>query len=242
MSEAVSSDHVFSEILKVLQRIEVRLDGHEEQFRDLETHTKRSPGRVGTEQSEDTITFVDGDVSVAQTKGPPQDRVDAIWSSRKGTPTNEDLTEDTKALNVPYSQWGVNQLDRFFNLELSKLLTQKLGDCWGMPDDDRLPLKFFKTNILQTNAPWGAPCDSYPTIRQPVERDLEFLCHFDEQLRKQPNNDFVVVDFDQADNTRIYRLGDDAVGLELEVEPQGSQTAPWSRLVFVALLNLSDRD
>jgi len=120
MSEAVSSDHIAAEMLKVLQRIESKLDGHEKRFRNLENHTKRSLRRVGTERSEDIITCVDRDVSVAQTKGPTQYRVDAVWPSRKGTPTNEDLPEDTKALNVPYSQWSVNQLDRFFNLDLLK--------------------------------------------------------------------------------------------------------------------------
>ena len=100
-----------------------------------------------------------------------------------------------------------------------------------MPDDDRLPLKFFKSNILKSNTPFGVSVDSFPTVRQPVERDLEFLCQFDRDLRAHPGNDFMVVDFDAADETRLYRLGDKAFGSELQVEAQGSKSAPWSRLM-----------
>ena len=122
-------------------------------------------------------------------------------------------------------------MDRFFNLSLLNLLEARLGDCWKMPDDNRLPLKFFKTNILKSNGPFGVPIDSFPTARQPFERDLEFLCQFDDDLRAHPGNDFVVVDFDAADNTRSYRLGEQASGLELQVEAQGLKSAPWSRLM-----------
>jgi len=232
MSEADTSDHVLSEILKVLQLIEVKLDGHEERFRSLEDPSESNLGRVGTERSEDFNDQLNRDLNSSRTANLSQNPIDVVWlSTRKGSPTNEDLPKDTKALKIPYTQWSINQLDRFFNLDLSKSLRQRLGDCWGMPDDNRLPLKFFKTNILKANAPWGVPSDSYPTIRQPVEKELDFLCRFDEELKKQPGNDFMVVDFDEADNTRIYRLGDEAIGSELEVEPQGSQSAPWSRLV-----------
>lgn len=230
------SGHVLSDILNVLQRIEVKLDGHEARFRSLEDNGANKSGRAGTGNSEDTTSSFNGDLTSLQTRTTSQIRADALWPSRKGSPTNEDLSADTKTLKIPYGQWSINQLDHFFSLNLSKVLTQNLGDCWGMPDDNRLPLKFYKTNVLKFNAPWGAPCDSYPTIRQPVEQELEFLCSFDASLRQQPGNDFAVVDFDEADNTRIYRLGEDAIGPELEVEPQGSQTAPWSRLVYVVFV------
>lgn len=41
----------------------------------------------------------------------------------------------------------------------------------------------------------------------------------------------MVVDFDAADETRLYRLGDKAFGSELQVDAQGSKSAPWSRLM-----------
>ena len=225
MADPVGANQVLSDILGVLQGIEAKLDGHEERFRNLEGNTRRTAQHEGSvNQEADTLRAAELS----------RFSLEAQISSRKGTSTNDDTADDTKTpLKVPYSQWSINQVDRFFDLALSNSLAERLRDCWGMPDDNRLPLKFFKSDILKTNAPWGAPCDSYPTIRQPVKRDLEFLCQFDETLRTQAGNDFVVIDFDVADNTRIYRLGNDAIGSELEVEAQYSKNAPWSRLMYV---------
>ena len=224
-ADPVGANQVLSDMLRVLQGIAAKLDRHEERFRNLEGNTTRTGQHKGSvNQEADTLRAAELS----------RFSLEAQISSRKGTPTNDDTADDTKTpLKVPYSQWSINQVDRLFNLALSNSLAERLRDCWGMPDDNRLPLKFFKSDILKTNAPWGAPCDSYPTIRQPVKRDLEFLCQFDEILRTQAGNDFVIIDFDVADNTRIYRLGDDAIGSELEVEAQYSKNAPWSRLMYV---------
>ncbi len=229
MTDIPRTDNVLCDILRVLERIEAKFDGHEERFQSLEEHNKRILTRNTETYDERTGT----ETSTRHVAEPPQLDFDNVEHSRKGTPTNDASHELSKTvLKIPYSQWSINQLDRFFSLTLSSSLRQRLGDCWGIPDDNRLPLKFFKSNILKTNAPWGTPLDSFPTARQPVERDLEFLCQFDDDLRVQPGNDFVVIDFDTLDNTRFYRLGIDAVGSELEVEPQGTQNAPWSRLVL----------
>ena len=224
MTNAPPSNHVLLEILRVLQRIEEKLESHEGRVESLEEHAK---GTIETcLASEYTGSSIPSATETSLRN------IDSSCPSKKGTPTHDSPREDAKSANIGYSQWGTNQLDRFFNLSLSKSLRTRLGDCWGMPDDNRLPLKFFKTNVLQTNVPWGPPIDSFPTTRQPVENELEFLCHFDSALRVQRGNDFVVVDFDTLDNTRLYRLGDDAVGSELEVEAQGTKTAPWSRLIL----------
>lgn len=225
MTDPVGSVHVLNGILRVLERIEAKLDGHEARFRTLQDITSRREENTGCIQAETgTLRTCEPGISTLETSRP----------SRKGSPINGDIFCDTQGpLKVRYGKWGINQLDHFFNLALSGSLAERLRDCWGMPDDNRLPLKFFRTNVLQTNAPWGPPCDSYPTIRYPVERELETLCHFDERLREQPGNDFVVIDFDESKNARIYRLGDDAVGPELEVQQQGSSTAPWSRLMYM---------
>ena len=223
MTDPIGSHHVLNGILRVLERIEAKLDGHEARFRSLEGNTRRREGNAD---------HIKAETSILRTGEPGIGTFETPKPSRKGTPVNEDVDGDTQGpLKVPYGKWSINQLDHFFNLALSKSLAERLRDCWGMPDDNRLPLKFFRSSLLRTNAPWGPPCDSYPTIRYPVERDLETLCRFDERLREQPGNDFVVVDFDDSENTRIYRLGDDAVGPELEVQQQGSSTGPWSRLM-----------
>ena len=229
MTEPARPTDVSNNILNVLQRIESWLERHEERFKSLEHHIQISRGG----------TKVDGLVSSADTASETSRAAETLYistddsqPSRKGTPTNDLLPEDTStALKIPYSQWSINRLDRFFNLSLSKLIESRLGDCWRMPDDGRLPLKFFISNILKSNSPFGAPADSFHTVRQPFERDLEFLCQFDSDLRAHPGNDFMVVDFDAADETRLYRVGDKAFGSELQVEAQGSKSAPWSRLM-----------
>lgn len=229
MTEPIRSSDVLYNILDVLQRIEVKLEGYEARFKSLEYHTQTSNGgrkAEGLGGNADTSSETSRTAEIFNTSA------ENLRSSRKGTPTSDDLPEDiSTALKIPYSQWSINQLDRFFNLSLSNLLEARLGDCWKMPDDDRLPLKFFKTNILKSSGPFGVPIDSYPTSRQPFERDLEFLCQFDNELRAHPGNDFMVVDFDAADGTRLYRLGEQAFGSELQVEAQGSKIAPWSRLM-----------
>jgi hypothetical protein len=230
MADLPRTDNVLCEILKVLERIEARLDGHEGGSQSFEEQNKQSLER---EEPQSHDARVVSETSTCRVAEAPQIDLDELKHSRKGTPTNDESHELSKsALKIPYSQWSINQLDKFFNLTLPSSLRQQLGDCWDIPDDDRLPLKFFKSNMLKTNAPWGTPVDSFPTARQPIERDLELLCQFDNDLRLQPGNDFVVIDFDTLDNTRMYRLGTEAVGSELEVEPQGTQNAPWSRLVL----------
>ena len=235
MTESTPSRDVLYNILDVLKRIESKLEGHEERFKSLEYHTQMSNGGTtadGFHGNADTPSETPWTAKMSHTS------TDALQPSRKGTPTSEEsLGDPSAALKVPYSQWSINQSDRFFKLSLSKLLEARLGDCWGMPDDDRLPLKFFKTNILKSDNPFGVPMmpvDSFPLSRQPFERDLEFLCQFDNNLRAHPGNDFMVVDFDATENTRLYRLGDKAFGSELQVEAQGSKSAPWSRLMSVA--------
>lgn len=233
MTDPVRSNDVLHDILDVLQRIELKLERQEERFKSLEYHTQINDGGR-------TADGLAGNAVTPSETSPTAEilytSADNLRSSRKGIPTSEDSPGDTSIplkipVKIPYSQWSINQLDRFFNLSLSKLLETRLGDCWKMPDDSRLPLKFFKSNILKSNGPFGVPIDSFPTSRQPVERDLEFLCQFDDDLRAHAGNDFMVVDFDAADDTRLYRLGEEALGPELQVEAQGSKSAPWSRLM-----------
>ena len=229
MTEPAPSTDVSHDILNVLQRIESLLERHEERFKSLEHHIQISRGGTkidGLDSSADTPS------ETSRAAETPYLSTDNSRPLRTGTPTSDPLPEDTgTALKIPYSQWSINQLDRFFSLSLSKVLETRLGDCWRMPDDDRLPLKFFKSSILKSNSPFGVPVDSFPTVRQPFERDLEFLCQFDNDLRAHPGNDFMVVDFDAADETRVYRVGEKAFGSELHVEAQELKSAPWSRLM-----------
>ena len=228
MTEPTRASDVLHDILIVLQRIELKLEGHEDRFKSLEDHRiSNGEGEIeGASSNGDTsseiITATETFLASAETLRPSTER----------TPTNQDSSGETStAIKIPYSQWGINQLDLFFSLYLSKLLESRLGDCWNMPDDSRLPLKFFRSNVLRSNNSLGVPVDSSPTTRQPFQRDLESLCQFDKELRAHSGNDFMVVDFDAVDNSRLYRLGEEAFGPELQVEAQASERAPWSRLM-----------
>ena len=223
MPEEAQPNNILPDILKVLQRIEKKLDGHEARFADLEDSWKNENRSRGRE------TAVFSSQCEQQRNGSASD----VRLPIRFTKDNEKPLEDAKSIpKIPYGEWGWSriQMDRFSKINLPPSLEQRLGDCWRMPDDDRLPLKFFRSNILNTNPPSRNLGDNLPTARQPFERKLEFVCRFDRELRKQPGNDFMVVDFD-SDNTRLYRVGDAAIGGELQVE-QGSHAAQWSRMIF----------
>ena len=230
MADSIESDQVLRDILKVLERIEHKLNSHPAPSEDLEDPTS---------EKEQHTSQVKVETAIPQSAEPSIDGIETSQCPRKGTPTNKDVIAGTHGTSkVPYGQWSINRVDYFFDPALSKSLARRLRDCWGMPDDDRLPLRFFKSNILQTNAPWGTPFNSYPTNRHPIHRQLDLLCHFDGRLRKEPGNDFVIIDFDESENTRIYRLGEDAIGPEFEVQSEGSSTAPWSRVMYVIYCGL----
>ena len=226
MTDVASSDCVLHDILKVLQRIEERLNGHESRFRSLEDRTKEGfePGNI--DRDEDTESYT---LSVAEA---PNVDFDSWRPCRKGIPTDDASPKGPNLTRVPYGQWSINHSDRPSVFTISAPLVKMLGCCCGMPDDNRLPLKFFQSHLLQTMAPWGPALGTSPVACQSAEKDLLSMCQFDENHRLQPGNDFMVVDFDRFDNTRLYRLGSEASGPELEVEPQGTKEAPWSRLVL----------
>ena len=146
MADPSRSNDVLYDILRVLQRIESKLEGHEERVKSLEDCTQPSHGgrkADGRDGSADTGSETSRAAETLYTAA------DGSRPSRRATPTSDDSPEAVDiVVKIPYSQWSINELDRFFNLSLSKLLEARLGDCWNMPDDSRLPLKFFKSNVL----------------------------------------------------------------------------------------------
>ena len=228
-----SQQEVVAEILKVLQRIEVKLNGQEQRVQTLE----QQKATTGAEQEDEKLNPLGSDqvdtagrLQIPRTTNRSYTLDEGQWPSRKGSPIKDDTSLDCRSpLKIFYSKWSFNNVDRFLDIDISRSLSKRLGDCWGMPDDSRLPLKFFISNIVGAPFAWSETHAGSSRVQRPVEQELEFLCQFDSELRKQSGNDFMVVDFDEADNTRIYRLGDEAIGIELEVEP--CQQAPWSRLM-----------
>ena len=223
------ANDVLYNILKVLERIETRLDGHEDRFRKVEEIERSS----NTAQEKDADTLAGSVLSTSQ-------RIE------------QDAVDDKHARKIPYEGWSIDQfirtlpsniynewgsshthLERFYLLTtLSADMERRLGSCWNIPDDGRLPLKFFKSSILKTNMSGGGPSiESFSKGKARIERELTTLCQFDEALRRHSGNDFVIVDFDPSNNSRMYRIGQDPIGKELIVDPD-SQKAPWSRLIL----------
>ena len=236
-TSSARANDVFENILKVLERIEARLEGHEERFRSLEDVEKTR--NVAQEKEEH-----DG-----KTKSHPDS---VLLSSTPAVEKKQEMADDKAAVKIPYEGWSIDQfirvipqevynewgtshthLDRFYTLTtLSPELERRLGSCWNVPDDGRLPLKFFKSNLLKMNMSGGGPTfESFSRVKTRMERELMDLCNFDDALRKHSGNDFAIVDFDSSNNTRMYRIGQHATGPELMVDPRDSQHAPWSRLM-----------
>ena len=153
---------VLYDILKVLERIEARLDGHEERFRRLE-EVERTPNTAQeTDELDGTTDTLAGSVLSSSLLGP---------SRRPTAGIEQDAVDDKYTPKIPYGGWSIDQfiralpsqvynewgsshthLDRFYSLTtLSADLEGRLGSCWNIPDDGRLPLKFFKSNILKTH-------------------------------------------------------------------------------------------
>ena len=245
MADPQKSHEVLLGILKVLQTIEAKLDGHEERFRSLEDGMVSRP-TFSLEQKK----------AIRYTKDLEDDggKKGHAAVPRDGTK----MAENAKALvKVRYGEWGFDHLisslpenayaewasspraeyghhtkiGEYLDPKLSDAIERRVGDCWSMPDDNRIALKFFKANVLKSNVPWGTRSCSLYSTKQQFERELDFLCHFDKELRKQPGNDFVVLDFDTVNNTRIYRLGEKAIGPQLMVDFEERRDAPWSRIM-----------
>ena len=147
-------------------------------------------------------------------RGPSQNHLeyDEAISSHETTKETSETQVSTRqhsvATKVRYSDWSENSRGLQFEAEGEALLQRYLGDYWKVPNDNRLPT--FKPNLK---------------VR------LDILRQFDTQLRSEKGNDFVVIDYDLMNNTRIYRIGEAAIGNELMVDPTQLDNAPWSRLM-----------
>ena len=239
MPEAPHSTDVLYDILRVLERIETKLDGQETRFRQLEEVPFKAKTRSEKEE-EDAVTDPLAS-SLVTTKVDPST-----------TSQSEILDEVKHVQKVPYGDWGVDRfikaipeamynnwdtsvahLERFYILsDLPPELRRRVGSCWDIPDDNRFPLKIYKSNILKSYLSGGGPgVDTISKAKQRIEREMSQLCDFDESLRKHPGNDFVIVDFDALNNSRMYRVGQEAIGSELMVDHKETKGAPWSRLM-----------
>ena len=205
-----SSQEILSNILGVLQGIEKKLDQYEGRLRLLERTEERGNAASASTLDDTTERAACADTTVLTSKDAGKSDPKIYYSEWHTNHLIESLPRKQ------YNQWDTfrTNLDDFLDLRLSKAIEARLGDCWNLPDDGRIPLKFFKSNILKSNVIWGlgAPKRTLYQTKQPFELELDFLCRYDEEHRKQKGNDFVVVDFDAHNISRLYRVGEKACG------------------------------
>ena len=239
MPDASHSKDVLCDILRVLERIEVKLDSHDERFRQLEHGSPPSKYRSEKEEDDETSGTLVASLVSSNVDFLAKDETNGVEKVKHAPRIPYgDWTIDRFIRSMPedqYEQWDTSHLhlERFYRMaDLASDVRRRIGACWDMPDDTRFPLKFLKSNILKTYVTGSGPnIDTFSKAKQKIEREMSQLCDFDDALRKHSGNDFVVVDFDPMNNSRMYRLGQQATGPELMVDSAGVESAPWSRLM-----------
>ncbi|KAL8777624.1 MAG: hypothetical protein Q9203_002471 [Teloschistes exilis] len=240
MVDSAGQEDLLNGILQVLQRIETKLETHEARVKSVEDLIHRH--HVASTRSEGTSHYTlnaSSDVS-------SHPRTDDSFTPRghdSNPPHNRVVEPSTKSImdrqavsvfsrggpKIEYSEWHPGRADDApmnaqDEAEFS-LRTKHLGHCALLPDDRRLPLNFHRN--LNLTLGMVEYVDALTRARM-----LEALRFFDTEHRMQPDNDFCVVDFDSYNNSRIYRVGEDAIGNELMVTTESTYEAPWSRLIL----------
>ncbi|KAI4283116.1 MAG: hypothetical protein L6R38_002419 [Xanthoria sp. 2 TBL-2021] len=257
MTELPEQQNVFNGILQVLQRIEANLETHELRVKHVEdlirTHRSEST------ESQD-ISSSSSKASSAPSWHQSLD-TGPIFRTRNSNPlgnatfdAKDHREKDGEAFST-YSRAGPRFIYSLWRSDQGKedptdmldeshrgLLRKFLGSCSVMPDDGRLPLSFSwsTSNVRRRSITLENPLGyqiAAPRTLQLVDnlaeaRRLDALRTFDTDLRSLPGNDFLVVDVDSSNSSRLYRIGQDAIGGELMVRSEPSHDAPWSRLIL----------
>ncbi|KAL9120721.1 MAG: hypothetical protein Q9187_002719 [Circinaria calcarea] len=245
----LSSNELLSKILDVLGNIDDKLKVQEEQFKCLEALVKANSGNGGINESNGSDSTVDDSSQTIASKH-EFDGIDGKLPSSPGSPRLQAAEVNPKAaiLSVksdttkyPYTEWDRagqvvslkgNLVSVEFYLSASGLLKSiqdYLGDWWAIPDDHRIRLTFSNHAYHKAHEPMRFL--SQPPRAYYSDSSLRAARQFDTNLRALPGNDFLVIDFDELNNSRIYRLGQKAVGNPLMVESGSGYDAPWSRLI-----------
>lgn len=194
MTEAQLPSEILLSILRVLERVEERLE-------KLDKHFELAPTLYTQDPAEKR--------GLSQSHLEYDDRISSRETQKEPIKVQSATRQHAVARKVRYGDWGEGSCGLKPKAENQAMLQRYLGDYWKIPNDNRLTT--FKPNLkLQS---------------------LETLRRFDSQLRREKGNDFVVIDYDSMNNTRIYRIGEAAIGSDLMVDPTRLDNAPWSRLM-----------
>lgn len=234
---AIEQPSVLLKILSVLERIEEKLEKQDKRFEQLQNLAKvtgiADPSKDSLKASNDPLD-----------PGRNHDYVDKLLEQQdrglNRSPSQGSLAHNTfagwnrAAIKVRYSDWSINGRNWDNDEDFMQMLQKHLSDYWRVPKDNRLPLKFFKSTIDNTDDYWGSQVAMYYATKTSVETRLAQLRRFDSELRVHRGNDFLIIDYDMINNTRIYRIGEAAIGNELMVDSGQLTSAPWSRLMYVS--------
>ena len=218
MADLAPTADVFTSILKVLERIEEKLDSQEQRLSNFDIVTKRS------HSIKDADEISEADLSeVYQINGLPSPKPStadsAVWQANE--------KQDVLYSDARFTSQGPGQKEEF-----RRSLEAYLGDCWKLPDDKRLSLNLVKLASDWAHAsrdPWSAMSSIRKGI---VEKTLERLKQFDLEHRARPGNDFFIIDYCPKSTSRLYRIGEKAVGSELRVSLGEPSHHQWSRLMY----------
>ena len=215
MADTRPPSDVFGSILRVLERIEERLEGQEHRLNAFERLTKPSRSTRDTDStSEVDLTDI---LQIDRSSSPiPSTADSSVW------PVGEKL-------EVPYSDVGFDCQTPSQNGDLQNMLESYLGDCWKLPDDKRLPLNLANRVVDWTS---GSKVATSSVRREGVKKGLSRLRQFDMDHRAHAGNDFFIIDYNPKNTSRLYRLGEKALGSELRVSPGEASHQQWSRLMY----------
>ena len=212
-------------ILQVLQSIESKLDVQEQRSNAL--HSAADTTSCSSSPREPAVAGEAGFQCV------PGYSPSHLAISRPSSPVHLGLVQTALGTKIPYSDIVFNTQDLATNPD-AKFLSQlrhSIGDCCLLPDDTRLPIHLFNRFQDWKNNMMAPHYTSAFNLGEATKRSLSHLLRFDEELRKVPGNDFVIIDYDAAHNSRLYRIGEPAIGSEIMIDRNSPSHKQWSRLM-----------
>lgn len=238
MIDSAGHEDLLNGILQVLQRIETKMETHEARVKSVEElihrhHLGTSHGTSNNSSDVSSHPRTDDSFTPRGHDSVPQHN-HVVEASTKTIMDRQAVSVLSRGgPKIEYSEWrpgGADDVPMNAQDEAEfSLRTNYLGHCALIPDDGRLPLNFHRNPNLAPGM--VGYVDALTRARM-----LEALRTFDTEHRTQPDNDFCIVDFDTYNNSRIYRVGEDAMGNELMVTTESTYDAPWSRLMYGYLM------
>ena len=231
MPDAQHPDAVLMDILRVLERIERKLIRQDGRLDKVENPPAIGNGKnFKSSHKEDHVSSEDASILV--TEGERLKFNMLHLPSAQSDPTSGVPAETHRPIGpILYSHWSLHQEDREADERRKETLQKYFGDYWKIPWDNRLPLRTIKASNHNAGSYWESQAVARNVSISAFEKNLASFSSFDKALKSHKGNDFLVIDYDLANNTRLYRLGEKAIGDELMVPSEGSGSAPWSRLM-----------